>query len=93
VTSIFICPPSAAQLEQRLRGRGTDSEEVINRRMRSAAQEMQHLNSCDYAVVNDRLEDAVQDVQNILAAERLLRARQNGVIQLGDSIRHSLLNS
>jgi guanylate kinase len=87
---IFICPPNEAVLEQRLRGRGTDSEEVVARRMRSAAEEMRHLNTCPYVVVNDKLEDAVLDVQNIIAAQRLLRARQPGVIALGDRIRQHL---
>lgn len=91
VTSVFICPPSASILEQRLRGRGTDSEAVIAARMSSAAKEMLSQNQCDYTVVNDKLDDAVLDVQNILAAERLKRTRGTGAAALGAHIRQHLL--
>ncbi|TVQ88062.1 MAG: guanylate kinase [Chromatiaceae bacterium] len=74
--SIFIAPPSVAVLEQRLRGRGQDSVEVITRRMAAARAELSHYGEYDYLVVNDRFEDALDDLRAIVRAERLRRARQ-----------------
>ena len=65
-TSIFILPPSRAALEQRLRARGTDSEAVIARRLADAATDMSHCREFDYAVVNDRFEQAVADLLAIV---------------------------
>lgn len=64
--SIFILPPSRAALEQRLRGRGTDSPEVIARRLADAVADMSHWSEFDYVVVNDRFEQAVADLSAIL---------------------------
>lgn len=65
--SIFILPPSRAELERRLRGRGTDSEEVIRRRLSDAAADMTHWEEFDYVVVNDDFDRAVADLQDIVA--------------------------
>jgi guanylate kinase len=65
-TSIFILPPSRATLEQRLRARGTDSDAVIARRLADAAADMSHCREFDYAVVNDRFEQAVADLLAIV---------------------------
>jgi guanylate kinase len=65
--SIFILPPSRAVLEQRLRARGTDSGEVIARRLRDAASDMSHCLEFDYAVVNDDFATATTELQRILA--------------------------
>jgi guanylate kinase len=65
--SIFILPPSRAELERRLRGRGTDSEEVIRRRLRDAASDMTHWEEFDYVVVNDDFDRAVADLRDIVA--------------------------
>jgi guanylate kinase len=64
--SIFILPPSRAALEQRLRGRGTDSPEVIARRLADAVADMSHWSEFDYVVVNDRFEQAVAELSAIL---------------------------
>ena len=64
--SIFILPPSRAALEQRLRGRGTDSDAVIARRLAAAAADLSHCPEFDYAVVNDRFEQAVADLLAII---------------------------
>ncbi len=66
--SIFILPPSRAALEQRLRTRRTDSDEVIARRLADAATDMSHCLEFDYAVVNDRFEQAVADLLTIIDA-------------------------
>jgi guanylate kinase len=65
--SIFILPPSQAALEERLRSRQTDSEAVIRRRLADAAADMSHCREFDYAVVNDRFDQAVEDLRQILA--------------------------
>jgi guanylate kinase len=64
--SIFILPPSRSALEERLRARRTDSDEVIARRLRDAATDMSHCPEFDYAVVNDRFERAVAELLSIV---------------------------
>jgi guanylate kinase len=64
--SIFILPPSRSSLEQRLRARSTDSEAVIERRLRDAAEDLGHWNEFDYVVINDRFEQALEDLQAIV---------------------------
>jgi guanylate kinase len=64
--SIFILPPSRATLEQRLKGRGTDTPEVIARRLADAVADMSHWREFDYVVVNDRFERAVAELSAIL---------------------------
>ncbi|SRR5690606_20032406 len=76
VVGIFILPPSMAELERRLRARAEDSEEVINRRMARSLDEISHWNEYDYVLVNALLEQTLEQIQQILAAERLKRHRQ-----------------
>jgi len=64
--SIFILPPSRHALEQRLKGRSTDSDEVIQRRLRDAAEDLGHWSEFDYVVINDRFEQAIEDLQAIV---------------------------
>ena len=64
--SIFILPPSRLALEHRLRGRSTDSDEVIQRRLRDAANDLSHWNEFDYVVVNDNFDRAIEDLQAIV---------------------------
>jgi guanylate kinase len=64
--TIFILPPARAELERRLRGRGTDTEAVIQRRLADAVADMQHWNEFDYVVVNDEFERAVDELQTIV---------------------------
>jgi guanylate kinase len=73
--SIFILPPSYAVLEQRLRGRGTDSAEVIARRLAAARDEMRRVSDFDYAIINNDLPIALLDLQAVTRAARL-RTRQ-----------------
>jgi guanylate kinase len=65
--SIFILPPSRQVLEQRLRNRGTDSDEVIHRRLADAATDMSHCPEFDYAVINDSFDQALSELGSILA--------------------------
>ncbi|MFA7096870.1 MAG: guanylate kinase [Gammaproteobacteria bacterium] len=85
---IFILPPSRAVLEQRLRARATDSEEVIARRMRDAVAEMSHYDEFDYLVVNDDFNTALEDLRAIFRAHRLRRESQ--VARLGGRLRDLL---
>jgi guanylate kinase len=74
--SVFILPPSRAELERRLRGRGSDAPEVIERRLRNSRGEIAHAHEFDYIIVNDRFEKALDDLQAIVRAVRLRTARQ-----------------
>jgi len=74
--SIFILPPSREVLLARLKGRGTDSEEVIARRTRDAITEMSHCGEFDYLVVNADFETAQQELQSIIRSQRLRQAVQ-----------------
>ena len=75
--TIFVLPPSRAALEERLRGRGTDADEVIARRLRDSIADMSHWNEFDYVVVNDEFGRATADLEKIIAArgEALRRDR------------------
>jgi len=66
VKTVFILPPSREELRRRLQGRGQDSEEVIERRMRDAVSEMRHYDEFDYVVVNDDFEAALTDLRAII---------------------------
>jgi guanylate kinase len=79
VVSVFILPPSAADLEKRLHSRAQDSDEVIRGRMDRASQEMSHWAEYDYIVVNREIDEAFAEVQSILGAERLKRERRTGL--------------
>ena len=74
--SVFIVPPSVEALRERLSGRGQDSAEIIDRRMRDARSELSHFGEYDYLVVNDDFDEALADLRAIVGAERLRLARQ-----------------
>lgn len=74
--SIFILPPSYAQLEERLKQRGQDDQKTISRRLASVREEVSHLNEFDYVVINNELQEAIKDVSCIIRAERLRIMRQ-----------------
>jgi len=76
VVSIFILPPSIAELDSRLRGRAQDSDEVIAGRMAKSRDEISHWAEYDYVLVNDDLEQTFDRLKAILTAERLRRERQ-----------------
>ena len=80
VVSVFILPPSAADLERRLHSRAQDSDEVIRKRMSRASHEMSHWAEYDYIVINHDVDEAFAEVQSILKAERLKRERQIGLV-------------
>ena len=80
VVRIFILPPSMEELERRLRGRATDSNEVIEGRMARAAGEIAHWDGYDYVLCNVDADDCFRRVQTILHAERMKRSRQTGLI-------------
>jgi guanylate kinase len=85
--SIFILPPSREELERRLRGRGTDAEDVIQRRLRDAASDMTHWSEFDYVVVNDDFERALADLQAIVhGAGQASRRERDGLEQLAASL-------
>ena len=77
--SIFITPVSLEVLEKRLRNRGTETEDAILKRLATAKVELKEAHNYDYIVVNDKLEDAVEDVKSILRAEKLryIRNKEN----------------
>jgi guanylate kinase len=81
LASVFILPPSLAELESRLRTRAQDPPEVVRARMARAAAEMSHWAEYDYIVVNVDVESSIARVQAILAAERLKRDRQSGLAE------------
>ena len=76
--SIFILPPDRKKLEERLRKRGQDSEEVIQRRLATASREIENYTKYDYILVNDRLEESIEALRSILLAERLKRSGVEG---------------
>ncbi|WP_298092392.1 guanylate kinase [uncultured Sphingomonas sp.] len=80
VVRVFIFPPSMEELRQRLERRATDVQEVIDARMARAANEVSHWDGYDYVLVNDDVERCFEGVRTILAAERLKRSRQTGLI-------------
>jgi len=79
VVSVFILPPSAADLEKRLKSRAQDSADVIRSRMSRASHELNHWAEYDYIVINYDVEEAFAEVQSILKAERLKRKRRSGL--------------
>ena len=85
---IFILPPSTQELEQRLRQRAQDPEEVVQGRMAKAADEMSHWPEYDYIVVNRDVDDSLAQVQAILAAERLKRERLVGLHDFVEALRN-----
>ena len=80
VVRVFILPPSMDELHRRLTSRRTDAADVIDRRMARAANEVSHWDGYDYVLVNDDVERCFAGVRTILAAERLKRSRQTGLI-------------
>ncbi|WP_099204332.1 guanylate kinase [Scatolibacter rhodanostii] len=75
--SVFVLPPSMEILEKRLRDRGTESEEVIKGRLETAKLEIPYSQNCDYAIVNDHLEDAVAELKAIMTAETLKKNKND----------------
>jgi guanylate kinase len=85
--SIFILPPSRPELERRLRGRGTDTEEVIQRRLRDAASDMTHWREFDHVVVNDDFTQALAELQEVVAGRGAATSRDRaGLAELAAAL-------
>ncbi len=80
LVSIFILPPSIAELESRLYSRAQDSAEVVKARMSKATSEMSHWAEYDYIIVNEDIDESVAQAEAVLKAERLQRERQVGML-------------
>lgn len=78
---VFILPPSWEVLELRLRSRGTETEEVIAERTKQARTEIAFAKNYDYLIVNDKLEDAINDLMAVFRAEKLKRSRRSELIE------------
>jgi guanylate kinase len=90
VVTVFILPPSASDLEKRLHTRAQDSAEVIRGRMDRASHELSHWAEYDYIVVNHNVDEAFLEVQSILKAERLKRARRTGLTEFVRNLQRQL---
>jgi guanylate kinase len=90
VVRVFILPPSAAALEERLSRRAQDAEEVVKRRMARASAEISHWPEYDYVIVNAKLETSMAGLTAILDAERLKRERLDGLTAFVRELQKSL---
>jgi guanylate kinase len=90
LVSVFVLPPSIAELERRLHTRAQDSHDIIRARMTKAADELSHWAEYDYVVINHDVDQAFTDVRAILAAERLKRDRQVGLSEFVRALRADL---
>jgi len=81
LVTIFLLPPTMAELEQRLHTRGTDSDDVIADRMRRAADEIDHWAEYEYVLVNKDMDACLAQVRAIVSAERSKRVRQTGLVE------------
>ena len=79
LVSIFILPPSTDELKKRLKKRAEDTKETVEKRMSEAKSEISHWVEYDYVLVNDNLEKCVEQILNIIKAERLKRVRQKNL--------------
>lgn len=87
---IFIVPPNAKELENRLIGRGTEEADTIKMRLKRAAEETKYIDNYEYIVVNDNLDDAVRDIHHIIQAASHKKDRTEGFIEaLTDDLKKS----
>lgn len=87
LVSIFLLPPTLGTLEDRLRNRAEDKEDIIRLRMDKAADELSHWAEYDYVIVNETLHETVQTILSIIQAERVKRRRQGGLADFVNSLR------
>jgi len=87
LVSVFVLPPSIADLQARLGARAQDSAAVVAARMAKSAQEMSHWPEYDYVIINSDVEKSVAQVQAIVTAERLRRSRQSGLAEFVNQLR------
>ncbi|MCX8131010.1 MAG: guanylate kinase [Clostridia bacterium] len=78
--TVFVLPPSFEELQKRLEGRGTEKPDVIEKRLCRAKEEMSFINKFDYIIINDDINNAVSDFNNILAAEKLRYKRNTDIL-------------
>lgn len=79
VVTIYLLPPSIKELRRRLENRGTDSKEIIDKRMNMILDKITHWDEFDYVIVNVNLEETIIKVQKIISGERMKRVRQTGL--------------
>ena len=79
--SIFIIPPSMEELERRLRGRGTETEESFQKRFETAKEELSRANEYDYVVINDNIDLCAEQIVQILKSEQLRYSRMENVVK------------
>ncbi|MEP3233138.1 MAG: guanylate kinase [Hyphomicrobiales bacterium] len=91
VATIFILPPSIAEMKSRLKRRAEDSDEVILRRMKTAVSELEAWPDYEYLVVNEELEKAFNEVKSILTAERMRQRRQGAHSALAKTLHEDLI--
>jgi guanylate kinase len=90
LVSVFILPPSATELGERLNKRAQDPPEVVADRMSKASGELSHWAEYDYVIVNQELEPSLLELRAILAAERLKRDRRTGLVEFVRQLRSEL---
>lgn len=86
VVSIYLLPPSVAELKRRLVDRGTDSAAVIEKRMSLIVEKIKHWDEFDYVIVNQNLEETIKKVRRIISCERMKRTRQQGLKAFVDKL-------
>lgn len=80
IVKIFILPPSISELENRLKKRAQDSNEVIKMRMKKSEVEISHWNEYDWVIINHDFKESVEKVKSIIQSERLKKNRQSGLV-------------
>lgn len=90
LVSVYILPPSAEEMENRLRKRGQDSDEVIKRRLHDALGQIDHYNEYDYVIINRNLDDSMLKLRTILGAERMKLHRLHGLDELVTNLRDEM---
>ena len=89
MVSVFILPPSMAELERRLWRRAEDAEAVVRKRLAQVAADVTHFAEYDYVLINSEFEESVTQVRQILAAERLRSHRQSGLSEFVKQFREA----
>lgn len=91
LVSVFIMPPDAKELRRRLEGRATDLQNVVEKRLNKASNEISHWSEYDYVLINDDCEKCAENLRMILGAERLKRRRQTGITEFVRNFNKNLI--
>ncbi len=86
VVSIYLLPPSIAEVKRRLINRGTDSATIIEKRMDLIVEKIKHWDEFDYVIVNVDIEETIQKVRRIISCERMKRVRQEGLAEFVEAL-------